>query len=102
MASVSRRRLSAALAQRWQGVVLRQARYMFSVPVSLQPSFTAGAPVRLFSNAAVEWQYWNATYDVSCDGWRFVLIEPHGPTLKASIRIVENWIAEFRGGADPN
>lgn len=74
---------------------------LFSVPVSLQPSFTAGAPVRLFSNAAVEWQYWNATYDVSCDGRRFVLIEPHGPTLKASIRIVENWIAELRGGADP-
>ena len=40
-----------------------------------------------------------APYDVSDDGQRFILAEPVGAgadTPEPSIRVVQNWFAEFR------
>ena len=42
----------------------------------------------------------NPNYDVSLDGQRFILAEPVGydetEALQATIRVVQNWFAEFR------
>ena len=69
---------------------------LFAVAVSTGPTFAVGPAVRLFSNPALEWEFWHPTYDVSADGQRFVLIEYKGPLRKAAIRVVQNWFAEFR------
>jgi hypothetical protein len=41
---------------------------------------------------------WNATYDVTTDGQRFVVIEDIEPTglVSSPIHIVQNWYDEFR------
>jgi hypothetical protein len=69
---------------------------LIAAKVTLTPGFAVGAAVTLFSNPALDWEYHHPTYDVSADGRRFVLIEPQGALRKASIRVVQNWFAEFR------
>ena len=65
---------------------------LMAVAVSTEPSFSLGRAKRLFEHpnftAAPVPQY-----DVSADGERFVVAEPVGET---SIRIVQNWFAEFK------
>jgi Tol biopolymer transport system component len=65
---------------------------LVAVPVSTSPSFSLGPAKSLFEHpgftAAPVPQY-----DVSADGERFVVAEPVGET---SIRIVQNWFAEFK------
>jgi Tol biopolymer transport system component len=65
---------------------------LMAVAVSTVPSFSLGPAKRLFEHpsftAAPVPQY-----DVSADGERFVVAEPVGET---SIRIVQNWFAEFK------
>ena len=73
-----------------------------AVPVSIKPTVGTGIAVSLFSSPALEWEYWHPTYDVSADGKRFIMIEPRGQLRKATIRIVQNWIAEFRGRTTGN
>jgi len=44
----------------------------------------------------VDWPFADAPYDVAADGKRFVMIEPVGPVPRLTIRVVQNWYAEFR------
>jgi hypothetical protein len=35
-------------------------------------------------------------YDVSPDGWQFIIAQPVGDLPRPSIRVVQNWYEEFR------
>ena len=66
-----------------------------AVPVSTEPSFTAGTPKPLFENPTLQ-ERWDLQYDVSADGQRIVLAETVGEAPKWSIQVVQNWYEEFR------
>ena len=75
---------------------------LVAVSVSSGSSFSVGSATRLFEHpglglgAGID----SAPYDVSADGQRFILAEPVGEGADApepSIRVVQNWFAEFRG-----
>jgi serine/threonine-protein kinase len=70
---------------------------LFSVTVSLNPTFSMHGTTRLFYRAGLYWRYSHATYDVAMDGKKFVVIEPVGSVPPLSIRVVQNWFAEFSG-----
>ena len=66
---------------------------------STRPTFTTGATTPLFQHAWFGSGHRN--YDVSADGRRFVVVETLEP-LQAdppSIRVVQNWFAEFKDRA---
>ena len=66
------------------------------VPVRTANEFSAGAPVPLFAHAGFG-SWWDANYDVSPDGERFLLPENvTAPGRERLIHVVQNWIAEFR------
>ncbi len=68
---------------------------LFAVPVSLNPSFSAGTPTKLFESPLLLLrQGMLAQYDVTADGQRFVTRESVGGV--AAIHVVENWFAEFK------
>jgi len=69
---------------------------LFTVPVSTAPTFSMGRSKRLFNHPGLYWVFRHATYDVSADGKKFVVIEPVGPVPSITIRVVQNWFAEFR------
>jgi Tol biopolymer transport system component len=69
---------------------------LMAVPITTAAGFSHGAPVRLFSNPALDSDWTLPSYDVSRDGRRFVLIAPKGLQRKPAIRVVQNWFAEFR------
>ena len=73
---------------------------LMAVPVTTSPSLTVGAPVALFSALSLQWANANYLgYDVTPDGARFVLWEPVASDESdgsVSIRVVQNWFAEFR------
>ena len=83
---------------RWSGdgseLYYFEGNTMVAVPVSTDPSFSAGPAQRLF-------QYRDQTaemgqnYDVSADG-RFVVVEPAEDNPEPTIRVVQNWFEEFR------
>ncbi|MCP5110738.1 MAG: hypothetical protein GY953_07890 [bacterium] len=61
---------------------------LMAVPVSTQPSFSMGTPARLFALSD--------SFDVSSDGQRFLVAERVENAPRRTIRVVENWFAEFR------
>ncbi len=66
---------------------------LMAVSVSSVSSFSVGPATRLFAHPSLIF----TTYDVSADGQRFILPEPvGGEAPEPSIRVVENWFAEFR------
>jgi Tol biopolymer transport system component len=69
---------------------------LFAVPVSTKAEFSMGEAKRLFTHSTLYWRFPHAQYDVSADGKRFVVTEPVGPVQPLAIRVVENWLAEFR------
>jgi hypothetical protein len=70
---------------------------LFAVVTSTKPSFSMGATRKLFSRQdLVDWPFADTSYDVAADGKRFVMIEPVGPVPRLTIRVVQNWFAEFR------
>ena len=68
--------------------------------VSSGPTFEVGSTTRLFDHPLMTRgiRLWNATYDVTTDGQRFVVIEDIEPTgvVSSPIHIVQNWYEEFR------
>jgi eukaryotic-like serine/threonine-protein kinase len=69
---------------------------LLTVAVSTKPTFSMGGTKRLFAHPGLYWHFAHAAYDVSADGKRFVVIEPVGSVPPLTIRVVENWFAEFR------
>jgi len=68
--------------------------------VSSAPTFEVGSTTRLFDHPLMTRgiRLWNATYDVTADAQRFVVIEDIEPTgvVSSPIHIVQNWYEEFR------
>jgi Tol biopolymer transport system component/DNA-binding winged helix-turn-helix (wHTH) protein len=69
---------------------------LYTVPISTTPTFSAGEARRLFSHHGLRWQFVHQAYDVSADGARFVVVEPVGRVPPLTIRVVQNWFAEFQ------
>lgn len=80
---------------------------LMAVPVSTRPTLTIGKPQRLFSSGDLGSAGSRYTYDITPDGKQFVMAEAVVPDdasdepesdgePQTSIRIVENWYAEFR------
>ena len=73
---------------------------LMAVPITTSPSLAVGAPVALFSAPSLRWSVSSYLgYDVTPDGERFVLREVVGPNASGgsvSIRVVQNWFAEFK------
>ena len=69
---------------------------LFAVPVTLSPSLSMGAPKKLFQHESLlQGALWGR-YDVSPDGKQFFLRESVGEAREPVIRVVQNWLAEFR------
>jgi eukaryotic-like serine/threonine-protein kinase len=70
---------------------------LIAVPVRLGDSFEAGSERKLFE-APEEGPLpsVNYPYEVAADGQRFLLAEPVGRVAPPGIRVVQNWIAEFK------
>ena len=70
------------------------------VAVSTEGVFSAGLPTELFEHARLRTVRNYPYYDVSLDGRRFILAEPVGydatKAPQATIRVVQNWFAEFK------
>ena len=68
-----------------------------AVEVAVQPSFSHGAPQRLFELPRLSRPV-SRFYDVSADRQRFVVVESLEPDLDrpASIHITQNWYEEYR------
>ena len=73
-----------------------EAGTLMAVPVQTASGFSAGSPAPLFHHAGFgPWP--SPTYDVSATGEDFLLPERLGaPTEQRTIRVVQNWFAEFR------
>jgi eukaryotic-like serine/threonine-protein kinase len=75
----------------------RLGRRFIAVPISLQPTFSAGKPVTLFEAdyAASEFPLTSPGYDVSRDGQRFLVAKDVEPP-PTQINVVVNWIEEVK------
>ena len=74
---------------------LEEGKTMVAVPVSTEPSFSAGKARRLFDLV----QPLNANvpqYDVSADRERFLVVTEGEGTAESNIHVVENWYEDFR------
>ena len=70
---------------------------LVAVSVSSGSSFSVGSATRLFEHPGLRPGNNYARYDVSADGQQFILAEPvGGQAREPSIRVVQNWFAEFR------
>ena len=78
-----------------------QGEKLMVVAVSTEGEFSAGLPTQLFEHPGLRSSLNNPNYDVSLDGQRFILPEPVGydatEAPQSTIRVVQNWFAEFRG-----
>ena len=69
---------------------------LVAVSVTTRPTFSVGSAKRLFdAQGALEGN--RHRYDVSPDGQRFVMVETLEEPPAPLIRVVQNWLAEFRG-----
>jgi serine/threonine-protein kinase len=70
-----------------------------SVPIRTAPTFSAGAPTKLFDGRYVGGPFWR-TYDVSRDGQRFLMIKDSAtaeqPSTPTSVVVVLNWFEELK------
>ncbi len=75
---------------------------LMAVPVSMGPTLRLGSPEKLFSSEALRIRSGRSSnYDVTPDGQRFVLAEPVAAEAEEpTIRIVQNWFAEFQDQRD--
>ena len=72
---------------------------LVAVSVSSGSSFSVGSATRLFEHPGLIGGTEYPSYDVSPDGQRFILAEwvgAGGESPEPSIRVVQNWFAEFR------
>jgi serine/threonine protein kinase/Tol biopolymer transport system component len=75
---------------------------LMAVRVSMGPTLSLGSPEKLFSSEGLRIRLGRSSnYDVTPDGQRFVLAEPvAADDREATIRVVENWFAEFEDQQD--
>ena len=70
-----------------------------SVPIRTSPTFSAGAPTKLFDGRYVGGPFWR-TYDVSRDGQRFLMIKDNAdaeqPSTPTSVVVALNWFEELK------
>jgi Tol biopolymer transport system component len=75
----------------------RAGNRMMTVPITLQPGFSAGKPVVLFEGPWLSAPRTLPNYDVSRDGQRFLMLKPadedQGPQ---QIVVVQNWLEELK------
>jgi hypothetical protein len=73
---------------------------LVATSVSSDATFKVGSTTRLFDHPLMTRgiRLWNATYDVTTDGQRFVVVEDieHTGVVSSPIHIVQNWYEEFR------
>jgi hypothetical protein len=67
---------------------------LIGVSVKTMPHFEVRATTRLFSHAGFG-EALDPNYDVSADGQKIILPEKGG-SEEPMIRVVQNWLAEFR------
>jgi serine/threonine-protein kinase len=70
---------------------------MMAVPVTTQPSFSAGRPTELFKGTylASTFPLTGTTYDVTRDGQRFLMIKDQAASA-TQINVVVNWFQELK------
>ena len=68
---------------------------LIATDVSTKPRFSVKGRQRLFQSAKLR-GWLTPNYDVSRDGNRFVVVEPVGEGPRPTIKIVQNWLAEFQ------
>ena len=68
---------------------------LVAVGVKTQPTFSVGSVERLFESTHFQ-DSDSHVYDVSADGQRFIIPEPLEEEGRATIRVVQNWFAEFK------
>jgi len=70
----------------------RAGNQMMAVSIEAEPTFTAGKPTALFPDPYLKSGWFQAVYDVSPDGQRFVMVqssdEAEGST---QLSVVQNW-----------
>jgi serine/threonine-protein kinase len=69
---------------------------MMAVPITLAPTFVAGAPRPLFSLSGYREARNRQQYDVSPDDRRFVMIREFSTGTPDNVVYVENWLAELQ------
>ncbi len=70
---------------------------LMAVTVATSPAFTVGPAEALFTNGNLQQRLGPfVMYDASADGQRFLTIETRRDLEHPVIRVVQNWIAEFR------
>ena len=72
---------------------------LYTVGVTLEPSFSWSTPTKLFYSQGLN-QTDFTHYDVAPEADRFVLAEPLGGELPTKIRVVQNWHTEFAEDLD--
>ena len=77
-------------------IFYRSGNKMVAVETTTQPTFSAGKPKVLFEGAYVPTRLAAATYDVSADGQRFVMIKEEQTSSATQINIVLNWFEELK------
>ena len=101
----NKRRVSVngGIAPRWRAdgkeLFYVEGETLMATPVSTSPSLTVGSPEALFSAQGLAWLPNNFLgYDVTPEGNKFVLRETVEADTESqpSIRVVQNWFAEFR------
>jgi Tol biopolymer transport system component len=73
----------------------RQGRAMMAVEIRTTPAFVAGRPRKLFEGGAFESPS-NASYDVSADGQRFLVVRGRTRVGDPEIEVVLGWSQELR------
>jgi serine/threonine-protein kinase len=74
-----------------------QEQTLMAAPVTTSPRFEAGTPVALYQDPGLTQRFGPYTaYDVALDGSRIIAIESHRDVSQPTLRVVQNWFAEFR------
>lgn len=76
----------------------RSGSRMMAVPVTMQPTFSAGRPAMLFEGdyLASPFPATGVTYDVTRDGQRFLMIKDVESAAATQINVVVNWFEELK------
>ena len=73
-----------------------QGNDLVALPVKTRGEFSAGQPQKLFSHPSLSSDPRSPSYDVSPDGQRFALVEIVGEPPPPTIRVVLNWLTDFK------
>jgi serine/threonine-protein kinase len=69
----------------------------YSVPVTLSPTFSVGAPRLLFTGPYLDAGYGGRSYDVSRDGQRFLVVQVSDEErAPRRFHLIQNWFEELK------